>query len=138
MEPSVAGKGLQPEHAPHAPLTPQSHRAQVNIEIDRFVPVGHTCQALQMAFLVLFPRVLSSFGLLSGLQRLLVNVMRALILVTVLVNPVRDAQGMFMYAEVISFAVGLVFDQVWLAREANRRLARGRGTQRAGGGAAAA
>ena len=106
----------------------------MNIEIDRFVPVGHTCYALQMTFLVLFPRVLSSFGL----QPLLVNAMRALILVTVLVNPVRDAQGMFMYADVVSFAVGLVFDQVWLAREANRRLARGRGAQRAGGGAAAA
>ena len=61
----------------------------MNIEIDRFVPVNHTCHALQMAFLVLFPRVLSSFGL----QPLLVNVMRALILVTVLVNPVRDTQG---------------------------------------------
>ena len=65
--------------------------------------------------------------------------MRALILVTVLVNPVRDAQGVFLRAEVVSFAVGLVFDQVWLAREANRRrLVRGRGAQRAGGGAAAA
>ena len=106
----------------------------MNIEIDRFVPVNHTCHALQMTFLVLFPRVLSSFGL----QPLLVNVMRALILVTVLVNPVRDAQGVFLRAEVVSFAVGLVFDQVWLAREANRRLARGRGVQRAGGGAAAA
>ena len=108
--------------------------AQVNIEIDRFVPVNHTCYALQMAFLVLFPRVLSSFGL----QRLLVNVMRALILVTVLVNPVRDAQGVFLRAEVASFAAGLVFDQVWLAREANRRLARVGGARRAGGGAAAA
>ena len=87
-----------------------------------------------MAFLVLFPRVLSSFGL----QPLLVNVMRALILVTVLVNPVRDAQGVFLRAEVVSFAVGLVFDQVWLAREANRRLARVGGARRAGGGAAAA
>ena len=120
MEPSVAGKGLQPEHAPHAPLTPQSHAAQVNIEIDRFVPVGHTCQVLQMAFLVLFPRVLSSFGL----QPLLVNVMRALILVAVLANPVRDAQGVFLRAEVASFAAGLVLDQLWLAHEANRRLAR--------------
>ena len=92
----------------------------MNIEIDRFVPVGHTCHALQMAFLVLFPRVLSTFGL----QRLLVNVMRALILVTVLVNPVRDAQGVFLRAEVASFAAGLVLDQLWLAHEANRRLAR--------------
>ena len=106
----------------------------MNIEIDRFVPVNHTCHALQMAFLVLFPRVLSSFGL----QPLLVNVTRALILVTVLVNPVRDAQGVFLRAEVASFAAGLVFDQAWLAREANRRLARVGRAQRAGGGAAAA
>ena len=94
----------------------------MNIEIDRFVPVNHTCYALQMAFLVLFPRVLSSFGL----QPLLVNVMRALILVTVLANPVRDAQGVFLRAEVASFAAGLVLDQpVAGARGAtNRRLAR--------------
>ena len=106
----------------------------MNIEIDRFVPVNHTCHALQMTFLVLFPRVLSSFGL----QPLLVNVTRALILVPVLVNPVRDAQGVFLRAEVASFAAGLVFDQAWLAREANRRLARVGRAQRAGGGAAAA
>ena len=59
-------------------------------------------------------------------------------LVTVLVNPVRDAQGVFLRAEVASFAAGLVFDQAWLAREANRRLARVGGARRAGGGAAAA
>lgn len=137
MEPSVAGSVVR-LNSRSPSFAARSRRArthaQVNIEIDRFVPVGRTCHALQMAFLVLFPRVLSSFGL----QPLLVNVMRALILVTVLVNPVRDAQGVFLRAEVASFAAGLVFDQAWLAREANRRLARVGGARRAGGGAAAA